>query len=87
MTKRKFLLSLFRIERILDKMKIAIDLNPRVNPYVKGSMISPQNGKLYKERNVSKCKGKYKKNMIQKNDSVYKILKKRFSMGWRMEIL
>ena len=60
---------------------LAIDLNPKVNPYVKGNMVSPHNGKVYKERNVSKCKGKYKENMIQKNDKVYKLFKK-YGFEW-----
>ncbi|EET61812.1 fibronectin type III domain protein [Marvinbryantia formatexigens DSM 14469] len=60
---------------------MAIDLNPMVNPYVKNGRVSPANGKLYKERNVSKCRGKYKKNMIHKNDKVYKIFKK-YGFTW-----
>ena len=44
-------------------------------------MVSPHNGKVYKERNVSKCKGKYKENMIQKNDKVYKLFKK-YGFEW-----
>ena len=49
---------------------MAIDINPRINPWVKGNKVSPANGKVYK----------------QKNDTAYKIFKKYgFSWGgeWR----
>lgn len=56
---------------------LAIDINPRVNPCVGGVHgLLPYNSKLYKQRNVSKCKGKYGKMMIHKNDEVYNIFKK-----------
>ncbi len=60
---------------------LAIDINPRINPWVKGNLVSPKNGKAYKERNVKKCKGKYKKYMIHKNDKAYKIFKK-YGFSW-----
>lgn len=63
---------------------LAIDINPRINPYVtnEGKNVSPSNGSAYAERNVSKCSGKYKKNMIHKNDVIYKIFRKHgFSWG------
>ena len=65
---------------------MAIDINPRINPWVKGNKVSPANGKVYKQRKTSKCKGKYKRYMIHKNDTAYKIFKKYgFSWGgeWR----
>lgn len=65
---------------------LAIDLNPRINPYVRGNYVSPKNGKVYKQRNLKLCKGVYKTNMIHKNDKAYKIFKKYgFSWGgnWR----
>lgn len=65
---------------------MAIDINPRINPCVKKGGAEPANGSVYKNRNVKKCKGKYKKYMIHKNDRVYKIFKKYgFSWGgdWR----
>lgn len=55
---------------------LAIDINPKINPYIKGSVILPSNGKVYTQRDVSKCKGKYKDNMIHKNDTAYKIFTK-----------
>lgn len=60
---------------------MAIDLNPRINPWVKGKKVSPSNGKVYKQRNVKKCKGRYRKNMIHKNDIAYKIFKK-YGFRW-----
>ena len=60
---------------------LAIDINPRINPCVKNGKVEPSNGKVYKNRNVKKCKGKYKKYMIHKNDKVYKIFKK-YGFSW-----
>lgn len=60
---------------------MAIDINPRINPYVLGDWISPTNGRAYGERDVSKCKGKYRKNMIHKGDVIYKIFKK-YGFSW-----
>ncbi len=60
---------------------LAIDLNPRINPCVKNGKVSPANAKVYKNRNVKTCKGKYKKYMIHKNDKVYRIFKK-YGFSW-----
>lgn len=60
----------------------AIDINPRINPYVYGKHVSPQNGKVYKERKVKKCKGKYKNYMIHKNDEIYNIFMKYGFTTW-----
>ncbi len=67
----------------LHALGLAIDINPRVNPCVGGLRgVVPENGKVYKERDVKKCRGKYKDNMIHKNDEIYKIFKKHgFSWG------
>ena len=54
----------------------AIDINPRVNPFVKRNSITPENGKIYAHRDVKKCRGKYKYNMIHRNDRVYRIFRK-----------
>ena len=54
----------------------AIDINPRVNPFVKRNSITPENGKIYAQRDVKKCRGKYKYNMIHRNDRVYRIFRK-----------
>lgn len=57
---------------------MAIDINPKINPYVSkgGRNISPNNGRVYAIRNIKKCKGKYKGNMIQKGDFIYRLFKK-----------
>lgn len=65
---------------------MAIDINPRINPFVYKSSgrVSPRGGGAYKERNVNKCKGKYKKSMIQKNDYIVKLFKSHgFSWGYQ----
>lgn len=61
----------------------AIDINPRINPYINNKgQLSPKNGKKYKVRDIGKCKGKYKKYMIQKNDEIYKLfLRHGFTWG------
>ena len=51
----------------------AIDINPLINPYVKGHFISPKEGALYVDRNAPAL-GK-----IIKGDIVYKTFKK---FGW-----
>lgn len=60
---------------------LAIDINPRINPYIVGSKISPPNGKAYVQRDPSLCKGKYKYNMIRKGDVAYNIFKK-YGFTW-----
>lgn len=60
---------------------MAIDINPRINPWVKGNKVSPANGKVYKQRKTSKCKGKYKRYMMHKNDTAYRSLRNMDSAG------
>lgn len=56
---------------------LAIDINPRINPCVGGTHgLLPYNSKLYKNRSAEKCRGKYAKMMIHKNDKAYKIFNK-----------
>lgn len=62
-------------------MGMAIDINPRINPCICGGKLEPANGRVYRTRNVKKCKGKYKKYMIHKNDKVYRIFKK-YGFSW-----
>lgn len=52
---------------------IAIDINPRENPYIKGKTIDPINGKSYANRKT------VRKGMIVKGDACYNAFKKR---GW-----
>lgn len=60
---------------------IAIDINPRINPYITPAGIAPENGRVYAERDVSKCRGRYKEYMIRKGDDVYNIFKK-YGFSW-----
>lgn len=63
---------------------LAIDINPRINPYITngGQNISPENGAEYAERDVEKCTGEYKENMIHKGDVIYQIfIKHGFTWG------
>lgn len=61
---------------------MAIDINPRINPYITSYGISPKNSKVYTVRDQFKCKGRYRDYMIHKGDSVYRIFKKNgFSWG------
>lgn len=61
---------------------MAIDINPQINPYVKGNTVLPANGKAYAQRNEKKCTGKYASAMIQRGDFIYTLFKKHgFSWG------
>jgi hypothetical protein len=51
----------------------AIDINPLFNPFVKRKKVSPENGKMYIDRNLQE------EGMIQKNDCVVNAFKSR---GW-----
>ncbi|MBT6808423.1 MAG: M15 family metallopeptidase [Flavobacteriales bacterium] len=51
----------------------AIDINPLFNPFVKRKKVSPENGKMYIDRNLEE------EGMIQKNDCVVNAFKSR---GW-----
>ena len=71
--------SCFCYRKIVDKDKLsyhslglAIDINPLYNPCVSIKNVSPQNGKLYVNRNINKHE-------INKNDNVYNLFK---SYGW-----
>ena len=54
---------------------MAIDINPRINPYVRGAEIQPENGSAYTQRDPRKCEGKYREQMIQKGDYVYRLFR------------
>lgn len=60
---------------------LAIDINPRINPYITSYGIAPANSKVYRVREVAKCRGKYKDYMIHHGDRVYKIFKK-YGFSW-----
>jgi hypothetical protein len=71
-------------KKILSKHALgkAIDINPRINPYVYQDYVSPSNGKKYRERTVKKCRGRYRKYMIHKGDQVYNIFMKYGFTTW-----
>lgn len=61
---------------------MAIDINPQINPYVKGSAALPANGKAYAQRDAAKCTGQYASSMIQRGDLVYRLFTERgFTWG------
>ena len=53
---------------------LAIDINPKYNPYCKGNKIVPENGKAYLDRTL--CQ----KGLITKNDLCYQCFSK---YGWK----
>lgn len=65
---------------------LAIDINPKINPYVRSDGFYPSNAEEYLERDPKKCTGKHKEKMIHKNDMAYKIFKRNgFSWGGEWE--
>lgn len=61
---------------------LAIDINPRINPYInQKGILTPANAKLYRCRNKKKCKGKYASYMIQPDSKITKIFKK-YGFSW-----
>ena len=52
---------------------LAIDLNPKVNPYVKNDLVLPTNGLAYVNRD------QHVLGIIKKNDAVYQLFT---SHGW-----
>lgn len=61
---------------------LAIDINPKINPYVREDEYFPKNATDYLERNPQLCKGEHADKMIHKKDIAYKIFKRNgFSWG------
>lgn len=61
---------------------MAIDINPRINPYINSrGILTPVNGKKYRCRNVKKCKGKYASYMIRPNSKITRLFKK-YGFTW-----
>lgn len=61
---------------------MAIDINPRINPYVRENEFFPSNAEEYLERDPKRCQGEHADKMIHKNDIAYKIMKRNgFSWG------
>lgn len=80
--------SAFNYRKIAGKSKLsnhayglAIDINPRINPYITSKGIAPSNGKVYKNRNKKTCKGKYADYMISGKSEIVKIFKK-YGFSW-----
>lgn len=60
---------------------LAIDINPRMNPYITSYGISPANSADYQERDLAKCRGTYADCMIHRGDAVYNIFRK-YGFSW-----
>ena len=58
----------------------AVDLNPKINPYVSGSTVSPANAKQYADRSGDGLSEVEARAIIRKDDEVYKIFTSR---GWK----
>lgn len=54
----------------------AIDINPRINPYVREDGFFPKNAEEYLERDPALCKGEHKDKMIHKGDIAYKVFRR-----------
>lgn len=62
-------------------MGLAVDINPKINPYVVGGKVYPASAKAYMNRNRKTSKGKYRKYMILRNDKIVKLFKK-YGFEW-----
>lgn len=60
---------------------LAIDINPRMNPYITSYGIAPANSADYEERDVVKCRGRYPDCMIHRGDAVYNVFQK-YGFSW-----
>lgn len=61
---------------------MAIDINPRINPYInRQGILTPANAKVYRNRDEKKCEGKYASLMIQPDSKITKIFKK-YGFTW-----
>ena len=71
-----------RTELSKHALGMAVDINPKMNPYVRNDEYFPKNATEYLERDPEKCTGKHRDKMIHKNDMAYKIFKRNgFSWG------
>lgn len=57
---------------------LAIDINPRINPYIRQGAPADT---VYAQRDVKKCRGKYREYMIQKDDYIYRLFQK-YGFSW-----
>lgn len=71
-----------RTELSKHALGMAVDINPKMNPYVRNDEYFPKNATEYLERDPEKCTGIHRDKMIHKNDMAYKIFKRNgFSWG------
>lgn len=71
-----------RTELSKHALGMAVDINPKMNPYVRKDEYFPKNATEYLERDPEKCTGQHRDKMIHKNDMAYKIFKRNgFSWG------
>lgn len=60
---------------------MAIDINPRINPWVTSWGVFPANGVEYAQRNPESCSGEHCDLMIQSGDVIYRIFAK-YGFTW-----
>lgn len=60
---------------------MAIDINPRINPWVRGDRVAPENGLAYAERDPALCTGEFCDLMIQPGDLINQIFA-RYGFSW-----
>lgn len=60
---------------------MAIDINPRINPWVRGFSIAPANGAEYAERDPALCTGTYCDLMIQRGDVIFRLFEQ-YGFSW-----
>ncbi len=60
---------------------LAIDINPRINPYITPHGIAPANSGDYVERDAAKCRGRYRDFMIHRGDEIYTLFRK-YGFSW-----
>lgn len=71
-----------RTELSKHALGMAIDINPKINPYVREDGYFPKNATEYLERDPKKCTGEHRDKMINKKDIACKIFKRNgFSWG------
>lgn len=62
-------------------MGMAIDINPRLNPCVKGDSVDPDSGRQYIDRDPQKVPEKWREGIIVKNDYIYSLFQS-YGFAW-----
>lgn len=65
-----------REELSMHALGLAIDINPRINPYVRSEEFFPDNAGDYLEREPALCKGEHRDKMIHRGDIAWKIFRR-----------